>query len=742
MLRLLLIIVLTIAPVFLALPALAEGPAKKGEMPWSFRPVVRPQPPQVRNTAWVRNPIDAFIVARLEKEGLRPSPVAEPAQLLRRLFFDLTGLPPTPEQVQAFVKDPSPQAYDRLVDQLLASPRYGERMATFWFDLVRYAETDGFRADDVRPHAWRYRDYVIDAFNRDLPYDRFIQEQIAGDELFPEDPRALVATGFLRHYPDEWNAVNLDQRRQEILNDITDTTTQTFLGLTVGCARCHDHKYDPILQKDYYRLQAFFVAYGARTAPLLSASEKQDFDKRLREWEAKAAPLQQKLKELQAPYEKKLEQQRRSRFAPEFLKAFDTPPEKRTVVQEQYATMMVNQIAVDQAAMVKAMKPEVKQQWEKYRKELTELEKSKPTAPTAMIMTDVSPQAPPHHLLKRGNHRFPGEEVQPGFLSILDPKDASIQPPRPDARTTGRRSVLAKWLSSPDNPLPARVMVNRLWQHHFGRGLVATPGDFGAQGEPPTHPELLDWLARELMDRGWSLKTLHRLMVTSATYRQTAESRHPPAVDPDNRLLWRMNRKRLEGEAIRDAMLQVSGQLNLKMGGPSIFPELPEELGKVKGWQVTADIKERNRRSIYVFAKRNLRYPLFSVFDAPDANETCARRHVTTTAPQALMLLNSRLTLEMAQALAGRLLRETEGNVEKAVERAWWLTLARGPETKERTLAEKFLREQTEAMRQRLAQKQPVALPVPAPSGDSAQAGALVQLCHVLLNINEFVYLD
>jgi hypothetical protein len=735
------------------------------ELPWAFRTPVRPAIPAVKHTAWVRNPIDAFIAARLEKAGLGPAPEADRITLIRRVTFDLTGLPPTPEEVDVFLHDQRPDAYERLVDRLLASPRYGERWALYWLDLVRYAESDGFKADDPRPHAWRYRDYVIRAFNDDKPYDRFVREQLAGDELYPGDPEALAATAFNRHFPDEYNARNLVQRRQEILNDVTDTTGAVFLGLTLGCARCHNHKFDPISQNDYYRFQAFFAALSPRDDLCLARpDELHRYQEQEQRWQQETARLRQEREALEKPYLDKLIQRNKSKFAPELQHAYDLPAEQRTPLQQQLADMLVKQLLMGRQGMAGMMKPEVRKRWQELGKQLAALDHLKPPPlPVTMGVTDVGPVAPATFVLKRGNLNRKGAEVQPGFLSAIDLGPVKVTP-QPGRRTTGRRAALALWLTRPDHPLTARVMVNRLWQHHFGRGIVGTPSDFGEQGERPTHPELLDWLATEFVAQGWSLKAMHRLMVTSATYRQASTAsggRKPPgtarpqrfevpgslrpplAADPDNHLLWRMNRRRLEGEALRDAMLAVSGLLNSKMAGPSVFPELPTEMAGARGWKVTAEPKERNRRSVYVFAKRNLRYPLFSVFDAPDGNETCPRRHVSTNAPQALMLLNGKLTLDIARAFAGRVLRETEGKPEQVVRRACRLALGRLPDGQEEELMRAFLRQETALVRQRLRTRRPVALAVDAPAeGDAAFGGAVVELCHVLLNVNEFAYVD
>ncbi len=691
------------------------------DKPWAFRSPSRPPVPAVGTAGdrgAARSALDAFLLAKLQAAGLTFAPEADRRTLIRRLTYDLTGLPPTPAEVDAFLGDKSPDAYDKLVERLLASPRHGERWAAYWLDLARYAETDGFKSDDLRPAAWRYRDYVIRAFNADKPYDRFLAEQFAGDELFPDDADALVATGFHRHYPDEYNAVNLEQRRQEILNDLTDTTAAVVLGLTVGCARCHDHKFDPISQEDYYRLQAFFAAYQPAEVPVGKREEVETYRRALREWEEKTADVRRRMKELEEPVRKNFLASRKKRFPTEYQEMFDLPPEKRTPLQEQIAFMVGKQVNVAGDEVAKSMKGEVKQRWEDLRKRMSEVARPKPPAPpSAMTLTDVGSVAPPTRLLKRGDWRHPAQEVEPGFPSTCDARTALVTP---KAATTGRRSELARWLTAPDNPLTARVLVNRLWQHHFGRGLVATPSDFGAQGEPPTHPELLDWLAREFVARRWSLKEMHRLMVTSAAYRQSCGGDETAArLDPENRLLGHTNRRRLEGEALRDAMLSVAGLLNAKAGGPSVAPELPSEMGATRGgWPTSADPAERDRRSVYVFAKRNLRYPLFGTFDAPDANETCARRFTTTTAPQALMLLNGKLTLDVARAFAGRVRNEVGDDPDKVIDRAHRLALGRLPDADERATMRDFLRH------------------------GASFADAVADLCHALLNLNEFLYVD
>jgi Protein of unknown function (DUF1553)/Protein of unknown function (DUF1549) len=697
--------------------------AAKDETAWAFRKPVRSALPAVHNKSWLRNPIDAFVLSKLEAAGLQPSPEASRAVLIRRVSFDLLGIPPTPAEVKAFVQDDRPDAYEKLVDKLLNSPRFGEHWATYWLDLVRYAETDGFKADDKRPNAWRYRDYTVDAVNRDKSYARFLQEQLAGDELFPHEPDAAIATGFLRHYPDEYNAVALDLRRQEILNDITDVCSSALLGLTMGCARCHDHKFDPILQTDYYRLQAFFAAYQPADLPLANEGQDKRHAQAQHEWEEKTKAIRQEMATLEKDNRTKAGSKRMARFPKEYQEAYLTPPERRTPLETQLAYMVEKQVLVPRDEVLKVMSSEVRTRWETLNKEMKKFENLKPSPyPAAMGMTEIGATAPPTYLLKRGEWKARGVEVPPGFPSAIDDREAPLPDQLLDAKTTGRRSVLATWLTSPDNPLTARVAINRLWQHHFGRGIVGTPSDFGVQGDPPTHPELLDWLAVEFMENGWSPKAMHRLVVTSAAYRQASvDSQEGSRVDPQNLLLWRARRKRLEGESLRDAMLAVSARLDDRMSGPSIHPPLPAETPGAKTWPVDADPTARDRRSVYVYVKRNLRYPLFDLFDVPDSNETCARRHVTTNAPQALALLNSQMTRDMARSLARRVLQEAGRNANTAVERAMFLALGRAPDGQERqTLAEFVKRAST------------------ATDLDKA----VEDVCHALLNLNEFLYVD
>lgn len=676
---------------------------------WAFRPVRRPPVPRVTDTSSFDNPIDAFIAERLRSAGLDFAPLADRHTLIRRLSFDLIGLPPTPEEVEAFVQDPRPDAYERLVDRLLASPQFGERQAQWWLDVVRFAESDGFKADDFRPQAWRYRDYVIRSFNSDKPYDRFIREQLAGDEIASDDPDAWIATGFLRHYPVENNAVNLEQRRQEILNDITDTTAAAFLGITLGCARCHDHKADPIRQTDYYRFQAFFAGWWPVEPVLCRPEEREAVEQARRAWEEATADLRRRMAELEAPYRRAAEQKERQRFIPEYARLIDLPFEQRNPWQKQIARMVEEQVYNPQRDVSGSMKGAVKEQWSAMKKQMSEYDRLRPPGlPTAMACTDVGSVVPETRLLHRGDWRKPGEVVEPGFLSAIDDRTPTIQPT--SQGTSGRRKTLADWIASAGNPLTARVLVNRVWQAHFGRGIVATPNDLGAMGDRPTHPELLDWLADEFVSNGWRIKHLQRLIVLSRTYRQSAQATEQNA-DPENHLFGRVNRRRLDAEAIRDSLLAVAGILSPKMAGASVFPELPEELGA--RWRVTPDSSEHRRRSVYMVVKRNLRLPLLAAFDAPEAAESCGRRFVTTTAPQALALLNDRQVIQWAELFAQRVRREAGADPVAQIERACRLAWGRPPDEWESAQMKDFLRRQS-----------------------------LTDLCHVLMNVNEFIYLD
>ncbi len=735
-------------------PALAKDEFNAAERAhWAFQKVEHPAPPEVRQWDWVRNPIDAFVLAELEAKGIPPAPPADKAALLRRASLDLTGLPPTPKEQAEFLADASSKAFERAVDRLLSSPRYGERWARHWLDLARYAESEGFKSDETRPNAWRYRDYVIHSLNQDKPYDRFVREQIAGDELWPEEGEACLATGFNRHYPDESNARNLLQRRQEILNDITDTVGAVFCGLTYACARCHDHKYDPILQTDYYRLQAFFANTAAKDDLLLaSGDEVKRYRERLAQWEERTAPIRAELEAIEAPKRKDLERDYFEKYPAEIRAILDKPEEERDPFERQmawkarqYLDPNSHEYVGAPAAVAAALKGPAKKRWQELKAELAKFADDYPgELPKGIGMTDLGAEAPKTFLLGRGVYDKPQEEVQPGFLQILAPAPARISP-APKPASSGRRAALARILADPENPLTARVMVNRVWHYHFGQGLVRTPSDFGLKGERPTHPALLDWLSREFIQNGWSLKHLHRLIMASNTYRQSSRYRAEAAtIDPENKLLWRFPLHRLEGEVIRDSALAVAGLLNPKMGGPSVFPELPEGMATPRGgWDVNHNAAERNRRSVYIFVRRNTRYPLFDSFDMPDPHESCPRRNTTTSPIQALNLLNGKLTLEWAQSFAGRVLELAGKDFDQQIETAFRLAYSRQPDKGEKQTAIEFFDAHRKILLERVAKDEELALPPKlAEAADPLHAATLVDFCHMLINANEFVYLN
>ena len=713
---------------------------------WSYLPPKRPATPAVKDPAWVRNPIDAFVLKELEANDLAPAPEADKATLIRRLRFDLTGLPPTPEEIDAFLADDRPDAYERLVDRLLRSEEYGERWAQMWLDLARYAESDGFKSDKTRPSAYRYRDWVIKALNADVPYDRFVKLQLAGDEYAPGDAEAFLATGFNRNYPFEDNNMVPGLNRQLMLDDVTDTTASVFLGLTVGCARCHNHKFDAISQRDYYRFQALFGATKPKDDQTLATPAERAFhDSVEAEHAARFAGLKAKLDRVEQPYAAKILKAKIAKMPKDVQTALATDPVERSASQEDLLKRYAKDLVILPATMTSAMSPVDKKLWTGLDGKMKELTKALPPGPGfASGMADSGANAEPVMLRHKGNFANPGDEIAPGFLSLFsgtlptfDPKAAAT------ATSSGRRKALAEWITRADNPLSARVMVNRLWQHHFGRGIVTTPSDFGTQGTEPTHPALLDWLATEFVGEGWGMKSMHRLMVTSATYRQSST---PPEksldADPDDTLFGRMFRRRLEGEAVRDALLVVSGKLDARFGGPSVYPDLPPGVETRGGWERSKEESDRNRRSVYVFVRRNLKYPLFDAFDSPDTNTTCAERNVSVNAPQALMLLNSDLVLGQAQALAGRLLKEVRdrNDPKSLVAASYRLALGRAPKADELERGVRFLDEQPAVVSGGDAA---LDLPTPTPDGYlPARGAALVDFCHVLLNLNEFVFVD
>jgi hypothetical protein len=740
-------------------PAPPESFTQEQRAHWAYQPIHLPELPPVKETAWGRNAIDAFVLSAIEAQDFVHAPEADKVALLRRVTFDLTGLPPLPGEVHAFFADGRPDAYERLVDRLLASPQYGERWAQHWLDLAHYADSNGFELDAERPDAWRYRDWVVAALNDDMPYDRFLALQIAGDELEPGSQSALIATGFARSGPREVVAGNIDPevRRQSELTEVTGTVGSVFLGLTMGCARCHDHKFDAIPTTDYYRLQSFFAAAELVELPIASKHEDVTYTGAMKAIAAKVAPLRQQLAALEAPYRKELGERKRSMLTANEKAVIATPEKDRTPAQKKMAEgiKMALNVTWEEVAAAVAQNPEHHAERERLKRAIYEIEVTAPRPPAkAMALVDQKKDAPATFVLKRGDTKSRGPKVAPrppGILLTSQPTSAYCESTVAPASTTGRRSELARWLTRSDNPLTARVIVNRLWQHHFGRGLVATPSDFGVRGEAPSHPELLDWLASELIAQGWHLKPLHRLMVTSAAYRQA--SRHTNARqladDPDNTLLWRMNRRRLDAESLRDAMLAVCGELYPKSGGPGVLAPIEKEVEDlifteaevVDLWPETRDPREHNRRSLYLFRKRNVRYPMFDAFDAPDTQTACPQRAVSTHALQSLVLLNSDFAIGRAKALAGRLYHECGGKPDARIALAYQSVLCREPTPVESKTARGFLASQTNLLRERAQSGQAIAQPTfMAPGCDPAEAAAWVDFALAMLNRNEFVY--
>ncbi|HUF61891.1 MAG TPA: DUF1549 and DUF1553 domain-containing protein [Verrucomicrobiales bacterium] len=709
-------------PVAAVVSLLAAGETISGSQPtlpedlplWSLQPVGDPAPPVLSDGSRARNEIDRFLFFRLEAEGISPAPPAAPETLLRRLYFDLLGRPPRPEETAAFLSDPSPSSWDRLVDRLLGSPQYGEQAARHWLDLVRYAESNGFKSDEYRPLAWRYRDWVVQAFNADMPFDRFVRMQLAGDEMEGDGAQGMVATGYLRLWPYESNQRNASQQLGEILDNITDVSGDVFLGLSLSCARCHDHKFDPILQADYYRFRAFFAGlYPVNDAVAVTEEERQRHQRTQAEWEESTVQLRNEMSEMLDPWLKRMERSAVSKFHPDFQEIYNRPETERTALDEQIRLLMGWQVDMAQGEALSRFSDEERKRYDELRSRLAAFDALKPRAlPTAFGVRDVGPEAPPTAI--------PGKpragDVAPGFLSALDPRPAGVTPPPHRSDSSGRRSALAGWIGSPENPLTARVLVNRIWQQHFGEGLVVTPNDFGRQGERPSHPELLDWLARRFIEEGWSMKRLHRLMLTSAAYRQASVIDPGPAAqraDPENRLLWRMRVRRLTGDQIRDAMLAASGELDPAMGGTGAKDDEP-------------------RRSIYLRFLRNER-PLFSTqFDGPDGFNSCPRRDETTTPTQSLFLMNGEWPLERARALARAVSAgHADPHADEVLDAISQRALARSPSPGERAVFHDFLYGQTRLIRANGAMEEV-----------KARREALVDLCHAVLVSNAFLHVD
>lgn len=665
---------------------------------WAFQPLSSPTAPMVNRSDWVRNPIDAFILRGLEGQGIEPTPEADRRSLIRRASLDLTGMPPSVGEIDRYVNDSDPDAYENLIDRLLESPRYGERYARHWLDLVRYADSDGYKSDVLRPNAWRYRDYVIESFNSDKPYSRFVEEQIAGDELYPDSDDAKRATGYLRLWPYEDNQPDMGRHWGAILDDITDVSADVFLGLSMKCARCHDHKFDPISQEDYYSLQAFFAAISPWEEVYLGGPEAdRAYRSKRDDWENRTASVRHEIDEIESvAYKKGWD----AAFAklPSYIQEI-VMQEERSPYEEQLARFAEKLIGWRTSKDIQKNLPkESLGKWNALKAQLSEYERFRPKEREQVAsVRDVGGVPPKTYIESKGSRL----EVTPGYLSVLELAKPNISQIPGNPNTTGRRATLAKWLTDSSNSISARVIANRLWQWHFGSGIVASSNDFGSLGERPSHPELLDWLAQMCIKEGWSLKSIHRLIMNSSTYRQGSlrEDALAERIDPENKLLWRMPVRRMDAEQLRDSMLFVSGEIDVSMGGIGVSEE------------------ESNRRSIYVVNKRNKLRTMMNSFDTPDLHNSCHVRDVTTTPLQALTMINGQWALSRAENFAKFLLDRDSDGLEKRIVMAYEVAFGRLPEIEEIQLAQGFI-------------------------DGKETLETWTDLCHILFNTNEFVYIN
>jgi len=782
-----------------ALSCLAEQEKPKSKLAsheaetthWAFKPPIRPPLPRIRNAAWIRNPIDAFVAAEQEKQHMSPSPEADRRVLIRRLTLDLLGLPPTREEIEQFVNDKSTEAYEKVVNRLLNSPHYGERWGRHWLDLARWAESDGYEANEIRPHAWRYRDYVVRSFNANKPYDRFLREQIAGDELEPYADENLIATGFLAGTRVNNNEEDKAVQLNEPLVDMANTVATVTLGLTLGCAQCHDHKFEPLTIHDYYAFHGFFVRGQVNSLLLKDEALWKVWEQ---QWPPELETARKLRSQLYDPVRDRLRKEAREKLSSELLAALDTSAQERSSEQRELAKKAEKEIEVPADKVKKALSDDDQKLLAELDKKISKLEKEQ-NEKKPQAWGFYSPATSPHkieHLqprgmypfpykpdvlrtnqpivLKRGDIHQPEETVRPGvpaaLLAAADVRrltsNSEFRIPNSEksqsllasaAPQLNSRSALVDWLTSAASPLTARVWVNYLWQQHFGRGLVATPADFGTHGAKPSHPELLDWLAVELRQSGWSTKHIHRLIVTSSAYRQASTpNADNEGIDPENRYLWRWMPRRLESEAIRDAVLAVSGELDKSVGGPSD----PSDAKSV-------------RRSLYLRQHRFHLPAALALFDAPIGNESCARRYVSTVPLQPLHLLNNEQMLKRAEGFAAHVQASAGNDRTNQIRIAFELALGRAPEATELAMAEKlfsadrYLPESSGATNtptNKLVRSPGDTL---APTGDSDRKGiaatksaepphdasrepeappALVHFCHALLNLNEFIYID
>ena len=716
---------------------------------WAFRLPFQAPVPTFRE---FEHPIDRFLEQARREKGVTAAPRADRLTLVRRAHLDLIGLPPTPEQTATFLADTERGAWERLIDRLLASPHYGERWGRHWLDVARFADSTGYEQDYDRANAWRYRDYVIKAFNQDKPYNLFIKEQIAGDELDYTTDETRIATGFLRAGPRvQFREKDNPERRHEYLDDVLATVGRGILGLTVHCARCHNHKFDPIPQADYYSLQASIFGYVETEYPLLSPEEMEGYRQENGAIDALQQPLKDAIEEIETPYRERLKLERLQRDFPENVVQAVLKPESERTPGEQLLAVQVLSVGVRAPQLEAALAPDDAERRQVLKDEIEALEQERPDVALAEIVTDgdyrFTPdgpgdqiigcpecrklpdepgsfrhegsgryEPPPSYFLTSGDLFSKGAPSSPGFVSVATYGNPPTEIPRPNGRTSGRRLALAEWLASPQNPLTARVLVNRVWHHHFGRGIVGTLDNVGLMGDQPTHPELLDWLAVEFVNRGWNIKQMHRLMMMSEAYRMASafEDASNMTADPQNRHLWRYRMQRLEAEIVRDAIMAVAGSIDLTVGGPPVFPFVPEEILKSQAhgrWDEQPDGPHAWRRSVYVYRRRSLGLPFFDTFDLPDQNVTAAARNVSTVPTQALTLINNPFVVGQAQLFANRLEREAPDDLTGQIDLAYRIALTRPPTGEESAVARELVEQQS-----------------------------LVDFAHVMMNLNEFLY--
>ncbi len=749
-----------VTPADIAASTEAQSPQGNKSKLWSYQPVKQPTPPDVKNKSWVRTPLDSFVLAPLEAKGLTPSADADRAPFIRRATLDVWGVIPTPEEVNAFVSDTSPDAYEKLADRLLASTKYGERQARRWLDLARYADSTGFQNDGTRPNFWRYRDYVINAFNGDKPYSQFIQEQIAGDEILPDKPEGIIATGFLAGFPDNSNSRDLVQRKYQITTDMTDTIGKVMLGQTVECARCHNHKFDKISQKDYFSLQAFFANVSAvDNIPAVKGDIERKYEKQQAKWEEATKDIRTKQKAIIDPIREVALKYHKERYLTDSRDSIFKPQDQWTSHDRWVNHRLANITSDDDLVTYlrdstvspesKNYTPELALKDKEYKELTDELKKFDDLKPASgsLTISGVSElghtDAPPSYVFFGGDHERKLEEVQPAFPEAITEEKPDI---KPTAFSSGRRTALAKWITSDTNPLTARVYVNRIWEEYFGRGIVETVSDFGKAGQKPTNPELLDYLASKFVKESWSIKKLHREILLSSVYRQSSDYREDIAkADADNKLLGVFPRKRLEAEEIRDSLLVAAGKLEDKVGGPSVFPPIPDSLGAgAAQWKVSKDKKDQNRRSLYIFTRRSLPYPLLDTFDMATAQEAHSKRDVTTTPLQSLALFNSDIVFGWSQALAGRVINEAGADESAQLDRLYEILFSRKANASEKEVLSSFLNNHEKVVREKTVDgKFEISIPTGLKESaklDPIRSAAFVDLVHTVANSNEFIY--